>query len=194
MKGLRRTQIIVCWIWLAFTLGLTFLAQMSQPEYWKDFNFWVMIVLIGVAAYASHVMKVRFMDKHHLEDAPQWPLMLGDAKYMKLVNWDVTFSFVVVLVADLVYVRPLKGQEAIFMWILNLSIVLGLLLFLLSYFDKKYGPKDMTPQEARAARLAGRRGAKTGKPQKQKTDTTGEPAVATARSNKKKKKYQGKRK
>lgn len=80
------------------------------------------------------------------------------------------------------------------MWILNLSIVLGLLLFLLSYFDKKYGPKDMTPQEARAARLAGRRGAKTGKPQKQKTDTTGEPAVATARSNKKKKKYQGKRK
>lgn len=197
MIKVRKIEIGICWFWLAITwiMAGTVLIKV-YPDWWKAYNFWIFVVMNIVAMPAAIVFKENYCDKQRIRRYAKWPWSLSDSKYFKIVNYDILAAFVISIANMFLYIR-LDGLT--YRWFLNLVLVLGILLFMLNYFDKKYGPKELTRKE----QLEERRRKREERLQKQQEATQNgdqesnvTAAVKPSNSNKKnKKKYQtGKKK
>jgi hypothetical protein len=176
MIGVRKSEIVICWIWYFFTVAMSAFSMISNhPSFYTSYNFWVFIVLNIVAIPAAATFKIKYAQKNKWRHYSKIPLALSDSKHYNLVNFDIMAVFIICLVDMFLYIRVNNAE--VYSWMMNLIFVIAVLLFMLSYFDKKYGPKEMTRQEKLEERRRNR-----------EENGLGERAVGT-NTNKKKKKY-----
>lgn len=198
MPTVRKAEIVFAWFWYIITLVMTVAVQVSYyPEFWKSINFWICIALNVVSAAFAVVYKEHYADKQKIRRYSKWPLVFSDAKHVRLVNYDITAVFLITIVDMILYIRP---NAAVFSWMMNFIFVVAVILFALSYVDKKYGPKELTRAEKLAQRQARREErlaqAQNETPTESKPASKGQtPAAGNTQSQKKpKKKYRtGKR-
>lgn len=133
---------------------------------------------------ALSVFKIKFAEKNKIKKFSKFPLNFSDSQYAKLVDFDIFSVGILALVDYFLYMR--MGSEEVNIWMFNFAFIICILLFLLSYMDRKYGPKELTRKE----KLEERR------KKQQERIASGEELYQTPpkkNSSKKKKKYETKK-
>ena len=110
MKGLRKAQIVMMWLWIIVCVIMTWAANAPVFPYMYLINV-VLIYVIG------SLMKRRYMRNKKIRKGSQWALVLSDQDNYELVRFDMLVAGAEALLSFLM----MYNNQEFFQWVMIFS-------------------------------------------------------------------------
>lgn len=130
MKGLRKAQIVMMWLWIIVCVIMTWAANAPVFPYMYLINV-VLIYVIG------SLMKRRYMRNKKIRKGSQWALVLSDQDNYELVRFDMLVAGAEALLSFLM----MYNNQEFFQWVMIFSFDIILVYIGINYADKKWFSK-----------------------------------------------------
>ncbi len=170
MKGLRKGQIVMMWLWIVVCAGMTWAAAGIFP-YMYLINIvliplrkcWLMRPLIWII---GGMLKGRWCAKRGIRRFSKYALVLSDSDDPRLVQYDMLVAGIIALLSYFM----MRSNTEVLQWVLIFSFDIIILYIGINYVDKKwFGNKK--EQERKAYKTSTKRVSATASTSKKKYKT-----------------------
>ncbi len=158
MKGLRKGQIVMMWLWIVVCAGMTWAAAGIFP-----YMYLINIVLIWII---GGMLKGRWCAKRGIRRFSKYALVLSDSDDPRLVQYDMLVAGIIALLSYFM----MRSNTEVLQWVLIFSFDIIILYIGINYVDKKWFD-NKKEQERKAYKTGTKRVSATAATSKKKYKT-----------------------